>query len=343
MKSALFSKPNEVKFTEQEMPTLAPNEALIKVKYAGICGSDIHVYQGHHATATYPRIPGHEFVGELVEFEGKMKKGIVKGDYVVAQPFFSCGNCQSCITGYDNVCEELKILGIHVEGTFAEYVKVPIKKIYKVRKDMDLRLAAMAEPLAVAVHDVMTADIKIGDQVLVSGGGPIGMLVAVVAKHSGAKVTISEVSDYRLNYAKDMGFNVVNPINESLADYSKTINNGSGFDAVFETSGVASSILASTNAVKIRGTVIIIGVAKGNLPFSTNDVYAKELKILGVRVHAQYAFEKAVSLLDSGILDEDLYKILDEKVYPLEEVKEALDYCINDTNHFKTLISIDEK
>ncbi|MBS7577901.1 MULTISPECIES: alcohol dehydrogenase catalytic domain-containing protein [unclassified Enterococcus] len=340
MKSALFIEPNNVQFTQQEMPVLESNEALIKVKYAGICGSDIHVYQGHHATATYPRIPGHEFVGELIDFQGKMKNGIEIGDAVVAQPFFSCGNCPSCITGYDNVCEELKILGIHVEGTFAEYVKVPIKKLYKVRKDMDMRLAAMAEPLAVAVHDVMTAKLEIGDKVLVSGGGPIGMLIAVVAKHAGAEVTISEVSDYRLNYAKNMGFNIVNPIKDSLKEYAKTINDGTGFDTVFETSGVASSILASTAAVKIRGKVIIIGIAKENCPFSTNDVYSKELQILGVRVHSQYAFARAVSLLDAGVLDEDLYQILDDKIYPLEEVEAALKYCIEDINHFKTLISI---
>lgn len=342
MKSALFIEPNNVQFTQQEMPVLESNEALVKVKYAGICGSDVHVYQGHHTTATYPRIPGHEFVGELVDFEGKMKNGIEIGDSVVAQPFFSCGNCPSCITGYDNVCEELKILGIHVEGTFAEYVKVPIKKLYKVRKDMDMRLAAMAEPLAVAVHDVMTAKLEIGDKVLVSGGGPIGMLIAVVAKHSGAEVTISEVSDYRLDYAKSMGFNIVNPIHDSLKEYSKTINGGTGFDTVFETSGVASSILASTAAVKIRGKVVIIGIAKENYPFSTNDVYSKELQILGVRVHSQYAFARAVSLLDAGVLDEDLYKILDDKIYPLEEVEAALKYCIEDINHFKTLISIND-
>lgn len=341
MKSALFPNKNEVTVTNQELPELSSNEALVKVHYAGICGSDVHVYQGHHATATYPRIPGHEFVGELVDFKGKMKTGIEKGDYVVAQPFFSCGTCQPCITGYDNVCEQLQILGIHVDGTFSEYVKVPIKKMYKVRKDIDLKLAAMAEPLAVAVHDVMTAKTQLGDKVLVSGGGPIGMLIAIVAKHTGANVTVSEVSEYRLNYAKDMGFDTVNPIETSLVDYAKNVNNGSGFDTVFETSGVASAVLASTAAVKIRGSVVIIGVAKDNLPFSTNDTYSKELTILGVRVHSQYAFERAVSLLDSGALDEDLYKILDDKVYPLDQIKEALDYCINDTNHFKTLVSID--
>lgn len=340
MKSALFPKKKEVLVTTQPMPTLETDEALVKVRYAGICGSDVHVYQGHHGTATYPRIPGHEFVGELVDFNGTMKKGLAKGDFVVAQPFFSCGNCQSCITGSDNVCEELQILGIHVDGTFAEYVKVPIRKLYKIRKDMDLRLAAMAEPLAVAVHDVMTANVEIGDKVLVSGGGPIGMLIAIVAKHSGAEVTISEVSDYRLNYEKEMGFSTVNPIQESLTDYAKTVNEGSGFDVVFETSGVKSSILECTAVSKIKGSIVIVGVAKDNFPFSTNDVYSKELRIYGVRVHSQYAFERAVSLLTSGVLNEDLYKVLDDKIYPLDQVEAALDYCINDTNHFKTLLEI---
>lgn len=340
MKTALFPEKEIVEVTMKDTPKLAAGEALIRVRYAGICGSDLHVYQGHHATATYPRVPGHEFVGELVDYVGKMKKGINKGDYVVGQPFFSCGNCQPCITGHDNVCEELKILGIHTDGTFAEYVKLPIKKIYKVRQDMDLRLAAMAEPLAVAVHDVIEAKQELGDEVLVSGGGPIGLLIAIVARHAGAKVTISEVSEFRLNYAKKMGFNIVNPIKEELSSMANTINNGAGFDIVYETSGVPSSIRASTKAAKIKGTVVIIGIAKEDCIFSTIDIFSKELNVVGVRIHAQAAFEKAVNLLNSGVLNDDLYQVLDQKIYPLNQVAQALDYCIHDMNHFKTLIEI---
>jgi len=341
MKAALFPEKNAVKVVTKDVPVLEDGEALVKVKYAGICGSDVHVYQGHHATATYPRVPGHEFVGELVDFKGEMKKGISIGNPVVGQPFYSCGLCQPCITGHDNVCEELKILGIHTEGTFAEYVKLPIKKLYKVRSDMDMHLAALAEPLAVAVHDIIQSGVQPADEVLVSGGGPIGLLVAIVARHVGANVTISEVSQFRLNHAKKMGFKIVNPIKEDLTAFAKEVNGGMGFDVVYETSGAASSILATTAVAKIRGTVVIIGIAKEDCIFSTIDIFSKELNVIGVRVHTQAAFEKAVKLLNTGVLDEDLYQVVDKKVYPLDQVKEALDYCVNDANHFKTLLSIE--
>ncbi len=169
------------------------------------------------------------------------------------------------------------------------------------------------------------------------------MLIAIVAKHAGANVTVSEVSPYRLDYAKKMGFATINPINDSFDVLKQNVNEGVGFDSVFETSGAPSALKTATKVVKICGVVVMVGVTKEDYPFSTNDVYSKELEIKGVRVHSQYAFQKAVALLESGNLNEDLYEILDKKVYPLAEVKAALDYCINDTNHFKTLIAITEE
>jgi threonine dehydrogenase-like Zn-dependent dehydrogenase len=125
MKAALFRKPNEISVEELPNPKLGREEALVKVKYAGICGTDVHLYHGEHPTAKYPLIPGHEFVGELVEMITDKETDLKIGDYVIAQPIKSCGVCDACIVGRDNVCSKLNILGVHESGCFAEYIKVP--------------------------------------------------------------------------------------------------------------------------------------------------------------------------------------------------------------------------
>lgn len=340
MKAALFEEINQLKIIKKEIPTLTDGEALVQVSYAGICGSDIHVYRGHHGTATYPRVPGHEFVGTLAGYKGTMKDGIIEGDTVVAQPFYSCGHCEPCVTGSDNVCKELGILGIHTDGCFAQYVKVPIKKLYKLPDGVDEILGAATEPLAVAVHDVRMSHLKCGNTALVSGGGPIGMLIAVVARLAGAKVYVSEVSDFRLEFAAKMGFETINPMKTSLSEVARDVNNGKGFDVIFETSGSKAAISQMTDAVKICGTIVAIGNTKEHYPMNLNSVFQKELKIVGVRIHSQQAFEGAISILESGQINKELYQIIDAKIFDLDDVAEAMEYCEKDMDHFKTLIRI---
>jgi 2-desacetyl-2-hydroxyethyl bacteriochlorophyllide A dehydrogenase len=261
------------------------------------------------------------------------------GDMVVAQPFFSCGVCEPCITGNDNVCKKLSLLGIHRNGCFAEYVAVPVKKMYLIPNGVDLKVASLTEPLAVAVHDVRRSDLKVGQTAVVVGGGPIGILIAIVARMAGAQVYISEVDDFRLAFAEDMGFKTINPMKD---DFDLQVNNatrGKGFDVVFEVSGSKSGTASMTNLAKISGTVMIVGMAGGLYPVDTMTIFLKQLVLKGVRIHAQESFAAAVDIIVSGVLNEDLKRLI-SKTYKLEDIKIAYDYVLKNTDYFKIILEV---
>jgi len=339
MKAAYYPEKNTIDYVDLDMPRPKKGEALIKVKYAGICGSDLHVYHGAHPTATFPVIPGHEFVGELVELGEDVNTGVKPGDFVVAQPFSSCGVCEACITGNDNVCQSLKLLGAHTDGCFAEYVTVPAKKVYTLPEGMDLKLAALAEPLAVAVHDVRRSGLKVGQNALIIGGGPIGIFIGIVAQLAGAQVYISEVSDFRLDFAKSMGFKTLNPTDEAFDRQVAEITKGKGFDVVFEVSGSRAGIASMTGLVKISGTIMVVGMASDKFPVDTTSVFLKQAKLLGVRIHSQEAFAAAVDILIEGKLNDRLNRLI-SKIYKLEDVKEAYEYVLSGTEYFKVLLEV---
>jgi len=340
MKAAVIEEKNSIHLKEVEMPVLKDGEALIKVKYCGICGSDIHVLKGEHATAKFPVIPGHEFVGELVDIKGSGSERYEIGDYVVAQPFFSCGNCEPCAKGEDNVCADLHFMGAHTNGGFAEYVKVLTRKMYKIPKDMDLKLAALTEPVAVAVHDVRRSGLQVGETALIIGGGPIGMLIAMVARHAGAKlVVISEISDYRRKAAEELGFVTVNPIDTGFDAKISELTEGKGFDVCFEVSGSRPGITTAVAKAKITGTVMVIGMTKEPYPVDLSAVFAKELKLQGVRIHSQYSFIGAVELLKDGAINEEFQSMI-SKVFSLDDVEEAFAFSQVPGDYFKVLVEM---
>jgi 2-desacetyl-2-hydroxyethyl bacteriochlorophyllide A dehydrogenase len=339
MKAAYYSEKQNIKLVDIDLPKPRKDEALIRVKYAGICGSDLHVYHGAHPTAKFPVIPGHEFVGELVELGEDVVSDIKSGEIVVAQPFSSCGICEACITGNDNVCRDLKLLGAHKNGCFAEYVTVPAKKIYRIPEGVDLKLAALTEPLAVAVHDVRRSGLKVGQTALIIGGGPIGIFIAMVAQLAGAQVYISEVSDFRLEFAKSMGYETLNPLNKDFKNKIAEVTKGKGFDVVYEVSGSKAGIASTTELVKVSGTILIVGMAGDKYPVDTMAVFLKQLNLQGVRIHSQEAFAAAVDILAGGKLNGQMEKLI-SKIYKIDDVESAYDYVLANTDYFKILLEV---
>lgn len=339
MKAAFYAKKHDIELVDLDLPKVNKGEALIKVKYAGICGSDLHVYHGAHPTAKFPVIPGHEFVGELVQLGEDACSDIRPGEIVVAQPFSACGVCEACITGNDNVCKDLKLLGAHKDGCFAEYVTVQAKKMYRIPKGVDLKLAALTEPLAVAVHDIRRSSLKVGQTALIIGGGPIGLFLAMVAQLAGAQVYISEVSDFRLEFARNMGYETLNPLAKDFKDKVAEITKGKGFDVVYEVSGSKAGIASTTELAKISGTILVVGMAGDKYPVDTMAVFMKQLNLQGVRIHSQEAFAAAVDILTSGKLNGQLNQLV-SKIYKLEDVKSAYDYVLNNTDYFKILLEV---
>lgn len=340
MKAIRFAAPNTVETIQAAMPVLADGEALIRVRYAGICGSDVHVMGGHHPTARFPVIPGHEFVGELAAVQGGSRPDLKPGDFVAAQPFFACGHCDACLGGRENVCASLRILGIHQDGSFAEYVKVLASKVFRLPDGLDPQLAALIEPLAVGVHDVRMSGLQVGQSCLVLGGGPIGLIIALVARLNGAgRVAVAEVSPYRLAFAERLGFETVNPAIEDLPLRVGELTGGKGFDVVFEASGSQAAIAAVTKVARIAGTIVLVGMASASHPLDTTQAFLKELTIKGVRIHSQLNFAAAIDIMKSGRLDQPL-KSLVSAVYTLEAGAEAFAVAARGGDIFKILIEV---
>ncbi len=340
MKAAVIEQKNSICLKEVPIPEIGEGEALIKLRYCGICGSDIHVLRGEHPTAQFPVVPGHEFVGELVEAKGPGAEKFQPGDMVVAQPFFSCGNCEPCAQGHDNVCRSLQFMGAHRDGAFAQYVKVLTRKMYQIPKDMDLRLAALTEPIAVAIHDVRRSGLQVGQTALIIGGGPIGMLIAMVARHAGAcKVVISEISEYRRHFAEQRGFTTVNPLAQDFVEQMHALTEHKGFDVSFEVSGSKPGITTAVEYTAIGGMVMVIGMTKEPYPVNLSQIFAKELRMQGVRIHSQYNFIGAVELLKSGALNKE-FETLISKVYPLSEIEDAFAFSQVPGDYFKVLVEM---
>ena len=340
MRSAVIEQAGSIHLKEVSMPELGDGEALIRVQYCGICGSDLHVMHGQHPTARFPVTPGHEFVGELVDIKGKGSEKFAIGDTVVAQPFFSCGNCEPCAQGHDNVCRDLHFMGAHCDGAFADYVKVLTRKMYKIPKSMDLELAALTEPVAVAVHDVRRSGLSVGQTALIIGGGPIGMLIGLVAKQAGARrVVISEINGFRRNFAEEMGFDSVDPTAPDFDEQLQALTEGKGFDVCFEVSGSKPGIATAVKYAAIGGMIMIVGMTKEPHPVDLSAMFAKELRMQGVRIHAQYNFIGAIELLKSGVLNEQFHKLI-SRVFPFEQLEDAFHFAEVPGDYFKILVKM---
>lgn len=340
MKAAVIRKAGSLKLEQLPLPKLKPGQALIKVNYCGICGSDVHILQGAHPTATFPRVPGHEFVGELVEVCGEGAEGFTQGDIVVAQPFFSCGNCEPCAKGHDNVCRSLKFMGAHADGAFAEYVVVLTRKMYKLPKDIDQRLAALAEPVAVAVHDVRRSGLAVGETALVIGGGPIGILIALIARRAGAsRVVIAELNPWRISVAQELGFETADPTQPGYMEKVMEMSGGGGFDVVFEVSGSKPGVASATALAKNAGKIMVVGMTGEPYPVDLSAVFAKELRIEGVRIHDQYNFIGALEIIKSGVLNNQFARLITDE-YTMDSIEEAFDYAQKPGNYLKILVKV---
>ncbi|RYD04762.1 hypothetical protein N752_12620 [Desulforamulus aquiferis] len=282
MKAAVYLGKEEIGLKEVERPSLNPDEVLIRIHSAGICGSDLGIYSGKHPRAKAPLIMGHEFTGEVVE---SLAADIEVGDRVTVNPLISCGVCQPCQTGNAHVCRKLGLVGIDIDGGFAEYVKVDSSKILKLPKDLPLDIACLVEPLAVCVHAVRKSTFKVGDNVVVLGGGPIGLLTAIAARYAGAsQVLLTEVNEGRCELAKSFGFTVIEAAQNPETEVLK-LTGDVGADVVFEAAGVPATAALTTKLVKISGQIVIVGVFKEPPKIDLQAVNFRELSIIGVRVY----------------------------------------------------------
>lgn len=303
MKGIKIIKPGKVEIFETEIPIRKKGEALLKLVYGGICGSDLGTYRGTFAYASYPRIPGHEFSAEIVEIEDN-DKNLKKGDLVTCNPFFNCEKCYSCRRGLVNCCISNETMGAQRDGAFTEYITMPIDRIYS-GNGLSAKTLALIEPFSISYHGVKRAEIKPGEKVLVVGAGTIGVLALVVAKSFGAKVWISDVAESKLENAKKFGADgiILNESPENFEKRAKEVTGGDGFDVTIEAVGLPSTFQNCIDASAFGARVVVIGIGKKNLDFNYTIIQKKELSILGSRNALKNDFIELIDFVKEGKFD----------------------------------------
>lgn len=309
-----------------ERPDPAPDESLIEVEYAGLCGSDagIYAFKSAFKRMELPTIIGHEYTGRIVEVGDEVTKFSV-GDRVVERPIRSCGDCYQCEMGQANVCPNKRITGVDHDGAYAGYIAVPEEDLHAVPDDVEPRHAALVEPTAITTRAVIrNSRVKPGDRVLVAGPGPMGILSAQVADAQGADVVVAGVGrdrSYRLPLADELGYPTIDVETDALENYREELTDGVGYDVVFDTTGHPSGLTMATEEVRTGGQIVLIGQS-GETTVDVNPLVRSEID-LQCSYSAMYEdFERAFRLFSTG--DVDIETILDDR-FSLREPTDAFE------------------
>lgn len=328
-------------FGVSEGASIAPQkgEVRLDVGYVGICGTDMHIYHGvMDARVSPPQIIGHEMSGVVAEL-GEGVTDFAIGDHVVVRPLDYCSDCPACDAGHSHVCHNLKFMGIDSPGAFQSSWTVKSRTLHKLPSTVSLKEGALVEPLSVACHDINRAKVKAGEKVVVLGGGPIGQLVALVAKSVGAEVMISEVSDARIEFAQKNGFATVNPAKEdALAAVQKWTDN-KGADVVFEVSGVQPAIDLMTEIAAVRGRICMVAIHANKPQVDLFKFFWKELELVGARVYEYADFEMAIALIADKKLDIAPFI---STISSLTNIKDAFSAMDGNPSGMKALVSLQD-
>ncbi|MGY4688560.1 zinc-dependent alcohol dehydrogenase [Salibacterium sp. K-3] len=333
MKAGIFKDKESVRVIDKEIPAPGSNEALIKVAFAGICGTDMMIYAGLHPRAETGLIMGHEFSGRVEKIGSS--SSVEKGARVAVNPLISCGYCYACVRGQNHICANLQYIGIDTDGGFADYVNVPEENLHPLEKGVSDDEAALIEPLAVAVHSIRKSQLRFGDVVLVLGAGPIGILIAMLSQKAGAsKVIISDVSDFRLRAAEKLGFRTVNAETTDVVNETKDNTEGVGADVVFEAAGNQSTADQTIEAIKPQGEILVISVYKMPPQINLAKMHFREISLKTTRCFSNDDFKKAVLLLKNKEIN--VQEIISHKI-PLSNFKEGFELMKNTNESLKVL------
>lgn len=322
MKAVMINKPLELEIVEMDKPVLAnENEVLVKMKAAGICGSDVHIYHGTNAVATYPRVMGHEMVGVIEEVGSAVTK-VKVGDRVIVDQVVNCGECYACKKGRGNVCADLKVRGVHIHGGYREYINVPEQDVYILPKSLSFEEAVMIEPATIAVQSCSRAELKEEDTLLILGCGALGTSILKIAKLSGAKIIVADVFDEKLADAKALGAHyAINIKTQNLEEEVKKITDGYGPTVSIDAACTKQTLATLLNVTGNAGRVITMGFSEEISEITQLKITAKELDVRGSRLQNK-KFPEVIKLVEEGKLD---LKGSISHTYPMEEAQQAFD------------------
>ncbi|GAC35605.1 L-threonine 3-dehydrogenase [Paraglaciecola polaris] len=310
---------------DSDIPAVGHNDLLIKIRKTAICGTDMHIYnwdEWSQNTIPVPMVVGHEYVGEVVEI-GEEVRGFAIGDRVSGEGHITCGHCRNCRAGRRHLCRNTSGVGVNRPGAFAEYLSIPAFNAFKIPDNISDDLASIFDPFGNAVHTALSFDL-VGEDVLITGAGPIGIMAAAVAQHVGARhVVITDINEYRLDLARKMGASrAVNVATENLKDVMNDLGMTEGFDVGLEMSGVPAALRDMLDKMNHGGKVAMLGIPPGDVAIDWNKVIFKGLVIKGI--YGREMFEtwyKMASLIQGGL---DLSPIITHQ-FNIDEFQQGFD------------------
>ncbi|SFF47804.1 2-desacetyl-2-hydroxyethyl bacteriochlorophyllide A dehydrogenase [Paenibacillus algorifonticola] len=344
MKAIVCEQPDSLKLTEQEQPafggggegtlTAGPEDAIIRIRRIGICGTDMHAYKGNQPFFQYPRVLGHELAA-IVEAVGEKVTGLKPGDQVSVIPYMHCGTCTACRRGKTNCCTAMQVLGVHKDGGMRELIAVPATHLIKT-DGLTLDATAMLEPLSIGAHAVRRAELEAGETVLVIGAGPIGLGVMAFAKHQGARVIAMDINDERLAFCKDWAgvdetVHALQQPKERIAELTE----GEFPTVVFDATGNARSMTDAFGLAAHGGKLVYVGLVKADIAFHDPEFHKRELTLMGSRNATREDFDIVIEAVSRGSVNVDrlithrssfegLIGVFDEWLKPESKVIKAI-------------------
>ena len=321
MKALQISKPDELNLVDLDETHAGKDQVLIRVMRGGICGSDMLIYHGKNPFASYPRIPGHEFVGEVVE-TGDGSRKFKLGDHVVVNPVISCGKCYPCRNGQMNVCTSLQVIGVHCDGGFAQYIAVDESNLFRIPDSMSWDDAVFIEPFSIASNVTSRIGLNGNDRLLIIGAGPIGLTILQVAKMLGSKVAVCDIVDSRLGHALAMGADmVINSGKEDIEAKAADFSDNEGPSAIVDAAGIPGLMASLTRMASPGGRIGILGFSTVISEITQYEITRKELTIVGSRL-SNNKFPQVIDWMASKKLDP---AALLSRKFPISEARQAFD------------------
>jgi 2-desacetyl-2-hydroxyethyl bacteriochlorophyllide A dehydrogenase len=306
MKTLVCTKPGEFKYATADQPQQQAGQAIIKIKRIGICGTDLHAFEGTQPFFEYPRILGHELSGELISADGA--PGFEVGEAVTFIPYFSCGKCIACRVGKQNACVNIKVCGVHQHGGMVEYLSVPSTSLIH-GEGLSLEVLALIEPLAIGAHAVKRAGVANGELVLVVGAGPIGLGTMAFVRAAGGNVIALDTNADRLKFCKETMKveHVINAMDSDVTEQLKSITNGDMPTVVMDATGNLKAINNAFHYMSHGARYVLIGLQKGEISFSHPEFHKREATLMSSRNATRVDFEYVISLISRKEIDPTIF------------------------------------
>jgi 2-desacetyl-2-hydroxyethyl bacteriochlorophyllide A dehydrogenase len=299
-------EPGQFAYQQHPHPTAQPGEALIRIRRIGICGTDLHAFQGTQPFFSYPRVLGHELAGELLDAGSAV--GFAPGEAVTFIPYFNCGHCIACRRGLPNCCASIRVFGVHVDGGMTDVVAVPADKL--VHGDgLSFDELALVEPLAIGAHGVRRAAVEPGEFVLVVGAGPIGLGVMEFARIAGAHVIALDINEQRLAFCREKldVAHTVNALAPDVAEQLSALTHGDMPTVVIDATGSQKAILGAFSYLAPGGRFVLVGLQKGDISFSHPEFHKREATLMSSRNATRQDFEHVIQCMKRGMVQPTTY------------------------------------